>query len=97
LALEDGERLKRLLNEILLYAKQQVLHCHQIELNAFSTEILGAFQSMSDMASYNIQFQSALPSAWIMGNPDKLKQVSVDRKFKLESIIGFASVPPANE
>jgi signal transduction histidine kinase len=78
LALEDGERLQRLLNEILLYAKQQVLQCSQVELNAFSAEILDAFQSMSDMVAYNIQFQSALPSAWIMGDPDKLKQVLIN-------------------
>jgi two-component system, sporulation sensor kinase E len=78
LALEDGERLKRLLNEILLYAKQQVLQYSQIELNAFSAEILEVFHSMSDMAIYNIQLQSALPSAWITGDSDKLKQVLIN-------------------
>ena len=40
LALEDAERLQRLLNEILLYEKPQVLQCSEVELNAFITDIL---------------------------------------------------------
>jgi signal transduction histidine kinase len=78
LALEDGERLKRLLNEILLYAKQQVLQCSEVELNAFSSEVLEAFQTMSDMAEYNVQFESAFPSVLIEGDRDKLKQVFIN-------------------
>lgn len=62
LALEDAERLQRLLNEILLYAKQQVLQCSEVELNAFITDILQTLQIMSDMAEHNVQFVSSVPS-----------------------------------
>jgi PAS domain S-box-containing protein len=78
LALEDAERLQRLLNEILLYAKQQVLQCSEVELNAFITDILEALQTMSDMAEHDIQFVSSFPSVWIWGDRDKLKQVFIN-------------------
>jgi two-component system, sporulation sensor kinase E len=78
LALEDGERLQRLLNEILLYTKQQVLQFGEVELNAFSSEVLEAFQTMSEMAEYNIQFKSVFPSVLIVGDRDKLKQVFIN-------------------
>lgn len=78
LALEDAERLQRLLNEILIYAKQQVLQCTEVELNSFSNEVLEAFQTMSDMEEHNIQFGSSFPSVWIMGDRDKLKQVFIN-------------------
>jgi PAS domain S-box-containing protein len=78
LALDDAERLQRLLNEILLYAKQQVLQCSELELNAFITDILETLQSMSDMTAYNIQFISSFPTVWMLGDRDKLKQVFIN-------------------
>lgn len=78
LVLEDAERLQRLLNEILIYAKQQVLQCSEVELNTFSNEVLEALQTMSDMAGHNIQFSSSFSSVWIVGDRDKLKQVFIN-------------------
>jgi PAS domain S-box-containing protein len=78
LALEDAERLQRLLNEILLYAKQQVLQCSELELNAFVTDILDTLQVMSDVAEHDIQFVSSFPSVWMLGDRDKLKQVFIN-------------------
>ncbi len=78
LALEDAERLQRLLNEILLYAKQQVLQCCEVELNTFITDIIESLQMMLDMTEYDIQFVSSFPSIWMLGDRDKLKQVFIN-------------------
>lgn len=78
LALEDAERLQRLLNEILLYAKQQVLQRSEVELNAFIANLLESLQMMAGVADRNIQFVSSLPSVWIRGDRDKLMQVFIN-------------------
>jgi PAS domain S-box-containing protein len=75
LALEDAERLQRLLNEILLYAKQQVLRCHELELTSFVTELLDSLRST---AEHKIEFVSSVSSAWVWGDRDKLKQVFIN-------------------
>jgi PAS domain S-box-containing protein len=78
LALEDAERLQRLLNEILLYAKQQVLQCDRIELNAFITDLLAPLQNISGLAEREIQFVSLVQSVWMLGDRDKLKQIFIN-------------------
>jgi signal transduction histidine kinase len=78
LAVEDAERLQRLLNEILLYAKQQELQCSELELNVFSTELLDLLQTIAVTADRTIQFISLLPVVWISGDLDKLKQVFIN-------------------
>lgn len=78
LALEDAERLQRLLNEILLYAKQQVLRSSELELNAFITDLLNSLHSISGLAERKIEFASSLPSVWMRGDRDKLKQVFIN-------------------
>jgi PAS domain S-box-containing protein len=78
LAIEDAERLQRLLNEILLYARQQVLQCGELELNAFVADLLESLRSLAGMAERNIQFISSLPPVWALGDRDKLKQVFVN-------------------
>lgn len=78
LAIEDAERLQRLLNEILLYAKQQILQCAELELNAFIAELLKSMRTISGIAEREIQFVSALSPAWTWGDRDKLKQVLIN-------------------
>jgi PAS domain S-box-containing protein len=78
LAVEEAERLKRLLNEILLHTKQQVLQWSKLELNCFSAEVLESLKTMSDVAKYQIRFESSLSSVWIAGDPDKLRQVLIN-------------------
>jgi signal transduction histidine kinase len=75
LAIDDAERLQRLLNEILLYAKQQVLQCSELELNEFSHDLLDSLQTIAVIAARNVQLISSLPTARILGDGDKLKQV----------------------
>lgn len=78
LALEDAERLQRLLNEILLYAKQQVLHGSEVDLNEFIPTTLESLRSQPVAVDRTIEFASSLPSAWVWGDRDKLKQVLVN-------------------
>lgn len=78
LAIEDAERLQRLLNEILLYTRQQALQCSEVELNAFFADLLESLQSIAGIAERDIQFISSLPSVWTWGDRDKLKQVFIN-------------------
>ncbi|MBD3885912.1 PAS domain S-box protein [Phormidium tenue FACHB-886] len=78
LALEDAKRLQRLLNEILLYTRQQVLRCNEVELNAFFSDLLESLRPIAGIAERNIQFISSLPSVWAWGDRDKLRQVFIN-------------------
>lgn len=78
LALDEAERLKRLLNEILLYAKPKSFQSEQLELNQFVQDLLSAACSLAGVPSHRIEFSSRLPSASIMGDRDKLKQVLIN-------------------
>ena len=78
LAVEDAERLQRLLDEILLYAKQQILRCSEVELNGFIPDLIESLKTVSGIAERNIQFASSLSPTWILGDRDKLKQVFIN-------------------
>lgn len=78
LALEDAERLQRLLNEILLYTRQQNLQCSELDLNALLPEFLEPMRSSPAALGRHIEFTTALPSARVWGDRDKLKQVVVN-------------------
>lgn len=75
LALEDAERLQRLLNEILLYAKQPVLRCQELELNAFIAALLDPAQLSPPISDYALQVIAASNPVWTWGDRDKLRQV----------------------
>lgn len=78
LALDESERLQRLLNEILLYAKQQQLETAAIELNSFFADLLPTLQEMPTALNHPIDFQPASDLAWIQADADKLKQVFIN-------------------
>jgi PAS domain S-box-containing protein len=78
LGLEDAERLQRLLNEILLYAKTQVVQSSELELNALIAGFLEFIQETPVAKERNIQLVSSLPAAWVLGDRDKLKQVFIN-------------------
>ena len=48
LAKDEGERLKRLLQEILLYAKPQILQVETIELNQLLADISFSLSKMPE-------------------------------------------------
>ncbi|WAL61911.1 histidine kinase dimerization/phospho-acceptor domain-containing protein [Thermocoleostomius sinensis] len=78
LALEEAERLKRLLNEMLLYTRHQVLQCAELEINEFVTEMLEAVRSLPAMMNRKIELISTLSAAWILGDRDKLRQIFIN-------------------
>jgi PAS domain S-box-containing protein len=77
LALDEGERLKRLLNQILLYAKPQVLDCVEIDLNNFTKDMIETLQSMPVAAGKQLKFVAVQP-ATVFADPDKLKQIVIN-------------------
>jgi PAS domain S-box-containing protein len=79
LALDEAERLKRLLNEILLYARQQNLMLKTLEINTFiADELLDFVRTMPTASGRSIQFIPASQSATVLGDRDKLKQVFIN-------------------
>ncbi|HEY9641673.1 MAG TPA: ATP-binding protein, partial [Coleofasciculaceae cyanobacterium] len=78
LALDEGERLQRLLNQILLYAKPQTLQQSALELNSFVTEMLMPLREMPAAADKQLQFIAAVAPVRVLADPDKLKQVLIN-------------------
>jgi signal transduction histidine kinase len=78
LALEEAERLQRLLNEILEYSKCQKLNATEIDLNVFITEILENICTMPSAQDRQVRFIAANQPAMILGDRDKLKQVFIN-------------------
>nr|WP_228035540.1 PAS domain S-box protein [Oculatella sp. LEGE 06141] len=77
-ALEESDRLQRLLNEILLYARQQSLQMSALELNALIVELLDSLRSMPVAAGRQIHFVAAPMPINISGDKDKLRQVFIN-------------------
>ena len=78
LALEEADRLRRLLNEILLYAKQQRLDLSPLDLNTFMSELVASMQSMPVAADRQIKWRPSLGIVGVRGDRDKLKQVFIN-------------------
>lgn len=78
LALDEGDRLQRLLNQILLYAKPQTLNRVEVELNSLITETLTALQAAPVALSRSLQFATDFSSIRISADRDKLKQVLIN-------------------
>jgi len=77
LALDEAERLKRLLNEILLYAKHEVLQLQPVDLNALTLEIIENILANGGIEKQIIFMPLAEPF-WVSGDQDKLKQVLIN-------------------
>ncbi|MGF1674603.1 MAG: ATP-binding protein [Rivularia sp. (in: cyanobacteria)] len=82
LALEEADRLERLLKEILLYAKPQNLQLQAIDINEFLTEILESLRMMpfSNQRQIEFELKNYPPSTQlkVMGDKDKLKQIMIN-------------------
>lgn len=75
IALEEAERLQRLLNEILLFPKLQTLDRKPLELNKWSTDLLESLRSHPSVAEHVIKFIANPISVIVSADSDKLKQV----------------------
>ncbi|MGB3238162.1 MAG: ATP-binding protein [Geitlerinemataceae cyanobacterium] len=72
LALDELDRLKRLLSEILLYAKPHALQLVKVELNGLIREIIDGYEDRS------VEFYSTHTTLNVLGDRDKLKQVLIN-------------------
>lgn len=78
LGVEEADRLQRLLNEILLYAKPQSLQQTPLELNTFCAELADHLQTLPCATDRMIRFDPWPEPIWIRGDTDKLKQVFIN-------------------
>lgn len=86
LAMDESERLKRLLNEILAYSKEQKLAEEPIEINELSSEMVRSLQETPAATGKTIQLithPSSLVAPLVAplvvrGDRDKLKQVLIN-------------------
>lgn len=78
LALDEANRLERLLRELLLYAKPQQLQVTELDINEFIREILNIACGMPEAHRRTIKFSPALTTVKVVGDEDKLKQVFIN-------------------
>lgn len=78
IALGEAERLKRLLNEILVFSKPQSLERTPIELNQWSTDLLESIRSHPAIVERTIEFNANPSSTIVSADTDKLKQVFIN-------------------
>ena len=78
LAIEEAERLKRLLNEILSYSRGQKLQDEPIELNAFCKALWLSLKAMPAAQKRAIYLKTNPQPTWVKGDRDKLKQVFIN-------------------
>lgn len=78
LALEEAERLQRLLNEILLFASPLPAEYSILEINTLMADLFGVMQMMPTTANRTIRFLPASDPIEVLGNADKLKQIMIN-------------------
>jgi len=78
LALDESERLQRLLNQILLYAKPQTLQRSHIELNNLISQVLTSLHNLPITSKKNLNFIPLNQQIQVSADKDKLKQVLIN-------------------
>ncbi|MEB3209744.1 MAG: HAMP domain-containing sensor histidine kinase, partial [Leptolyngbyaceae bacterium] len=78
LAMEESERLQRLLNEILLYARDQQLSANELNLVELLTELWESLREMPYAVDRTIKFMATSDEVVVKGDRDKLKQVFIN-------------------
>ncbi|MGA7936455.1 MAG: AAA family ATPase [Kovacikia sp.] len=78
LALDEADRLQRLLNQILLYARPQTLQRSQLELNSLVSETLSALQTIPIVSTKPLELITASQPIPVLADRDKLKQVLIN-------------------
>jgi PAS domain S-box-containing protein len=78
LSLDEAERIRNLLSEILLYAKPQTLQFSPLEINEFILEILPSLRTMPSAMKRRIEFIPALIPVQVLADKNKLKQVFIN-------------------
>ncbi len=78
LAMEESERLQRLLNEILSYSREQKLAGEEIEVGDLMEELRASLQALPVAAGRSIVVNKERDGLTISGDRDKLKQVFIN-------------------
>ncbi|MGB6299115.1 MAG: ATP-binding protein [Rivularia sp. (in: cyanobacteria)] len=78
LALEEADRLERLLKEILLYAKPQRLDLQEIDINKFISQMLESLRMIPAANQRQIKYNPPSTQLKVMGDKDKLKQIIIN-------------------
>jgi signal transduction histidine kinase len=78
LAADEADRLERLLGEILLYAKPQILRFESVELNSLVNSAIAALQETPVAQICCIKVIPADSAVSLFGDRDKLKQVLIN-------------------
>jgi len=78
LSLSEADRLQQLLNEILLYAKPQVLQLSKVHIGEFLHELLVEIRDLPEAMDRSITFKNTSPEIEILGDLNKLKQVFIN-------------------
>jgi signal transduction histidine kinase len=103
LALSEADRLERLLREILLYAKPQILQREMLELNQWMTELFVELNEQVKASNRQLKLVTATQPLMIYGDRDKLKQVLINLihnasdAIAQDKIITWSVVPTATE
>jgi signal transduction histidine kinase len=75
LAIDEAQRLKQLLTEILNYAKPQVLQWSNLNIDQFFDDLLPQIQDLPEAAERHITYINDSPEVAVMADANKLKQV----------------------
>jgi signal transduction histidine kinase len=75
LSLDESRRLKHLLNEILLYAKPQILNLERVNITHFLSNLLIQLKEMPVATERHIELVQAAPDIEVLADADKLQQV----------------------
>lgn len=78
LALDEADRLERLLSEVLLYAKPHQLHMQTLDWITLVRDLLPSLREMPEARSRSIDLVTSAPRVMIQGDRDKLKQVLIN-------------------
>ena len=78
LALEESERLQKLLNEILLYSRDPALELDAIELNGLVRDVVAALDDGGTPTPLPLKVTTLSDPVMILGDRDKLKQVFIN-------------------
>jgi len=78
LALDEADRLERLLKEILMYAKPQRLDLVQIDINQFISQMLESLRMIPAATQRQIEYYPPSTQLKVMGDKDKLKQIIIN-------------------
>lgn len=78
LALDEAERLQRLLNQILIYSKPQNLQRSHLALNPFIVETLDTLKTIPAASGKHLKVDITSLPLQVLADQDKLKQVLIN-------------------